>query len=450
MGDELFYDGYGWTQWFTFDVDAFLDIAGTNPFAAMAYLLLKGGWLIFIFLFFYMVKYGWLNYIQNKTGAKKEWILLRIIVPKASEQTCKAVENIFASFAGAHSPASWTEKWVQGVTQSPISIEIASIEGRVNYYVRSERRLRDLVEAAIYAQYPDAEIDEVEDYARVPPVKYPDDEWDLWGTEMIPVQKNDAYSLKTYPEFEDAISGEFKDPLAALLENFSRLGPGEQAWFQIVLTPTDQKDARARADKLMNKLKGIKEKPKRTVLDEVVDLPIKATQTLAAGLLGGGGESSKKEKKEEFPRMMILSPGERYILEAVERKAGKIGFMSKMRFLYVGKKEMMKKPKVVNPFIGAIKQMNTFHMQALKPESKKVGVNSTLWWFKDKRNAKRKEHLMRMYRNRSNWSGMSNYFLSSEELATFWHFPIFMQVKAPGTGRTEAKRSEPPSNIPFG
>lgn len=435
-----------------FDVNAFLDLAGSDPFTAMAYLILHGGWIVFIVLLLWMIKYGWLEYRQNKFIASREWILLRITVPKASEynqQTPRAVENIMANLAGAHSPPSWKETWIDGMFQMPLALEIASIEGQVSYYVHSLRALRDLVEAAVYAQYPDADIDVVEDYTLPVPSHFPSDEWDLWGTEMTNVAP-DPFPLKTYPEFEDKVTGEFKDPMANMLEVLSRLGPGEQAWYQIVITPTDQKDFKKRAEKLINKIKGIKEVKKKTVMDEVLDLPMATLSTVANVALGTSPPEKKKESKDAFPRMMALSPGERFVLESIERKASKIGFETKIRFLYVGKKGKLSKPKVVNTFIGAIKQTNTFNMQALKPETKHVGVNGTLWWFKDARNNDRKGKLVRNYRKRHGSAGLKPFFLSSEELATLWHFPILMQVKAPQLRRTEAKKAEPPANIPFG
>jgi hypothetical protein len=45
---------------------------------------------------------------------------------------------------------------------------------------------------------------------------------------------------------------------------------------------------------------------------------------------------------------------------------------------------------------------------------------------------------------------LNAFFLSTEELATLWHFPILMQVRAPQLQRTEAKKVEPPANLPFG
>lgn len=437
---------------FGFDVNAIIDAAGSNPFSAMAYFFMKGGWIAFLLTFWYGIKFNWLNYVQGKAIAKKEWILLKITVPKSSEQTPKAVENLFASIAGAHSPISFVEKWFLGRTQSAFTFEIVSIDGNVAYYMYCERCLRDFAEASVYAQYPDAEVYEVEDYARKVPSHYPDEEWDLWCTEMIPVMP-DPYPIKTYPEFEDAVSGEFKDPLASMLENFARLGPGEQAWYQIVLTPTYQREERARAEKLITKLKGVKEAPpKKTVLDYAIDIPFTVTRTATDFLLGNalsGPEKKKEQKQELIPRMMALSPGERNILESIERKAGKIGFGTKIRFVYVGKRNVMQKTRAAQPFIGAIKQMNTFNMQALKPDAKKVGVNGSLLVMKDRRNNWRKNHMIVAYRNRSNWKGMSQFLCSSEELATLWHFPIFLQTKAPGTTKTEAKKSEAPANVPF-
>ncbi|MCR4256421.1 MAG: hypothetical protein NUW08_01815 [Candidatus Uhrbacteria bacterium] len=446
--DELFAD----LPFANFNVDAFLDLAGSDPFTAMAYLLLNGGWVIFIGVFLWMAAYGWLEWRRNLFIAGREWILLRITVPKASEfnqQTPRAVENFFANLAGAHQSISWKEKWFDGGLQMPLSLEIVSLEGDVSYYVYSLRHFRDLVEAALYAQYPDADIDVVEDYAQAVPSKYPSDEWDLWGTEMTNVVP-DPYPLKTYPEFEDKVTGEFKDPVANLLEVFSRLGPGEQAWYQIVMMPIDQKAFRQRAEKLINKLKGIKEVKKRTIMDEVLDLPMTTLTTFADVVMGTPSAAPKKaDAKEAFPRMMALSPGERYVLESIERKAGKIGFDTKIRFLYIGKKGKLSKPRVVNAFVGAIKQTNTFNMQSLKPELKRVGVSGTLWWFKNRRNDLRKEKLVMAYRKRHSSMGLNPYFLCSEELATLWHFPILTQVKAPQLRRTEAKKSEPPANIPF-
>lgn len=424
-------------------------LAGASPFEAMWFLFVSGGWIILPILAWMVFKALWLNARTAEFNAKKDWIVLAIDVPRLHEQTPRAVENIFAHLAGAHSPSSWTEKWIEGKTQDTISMEIVSIDGNIQFLVRTTRGHRDLIEASIYAQYPDTEIVEVEDYTLRVPSLYPDREWDMFATEMIPV-KSDIFPLRTYPEFEDKISGELKDPMAVMLENLSRIGPGEQVWFQIVLTPIDQKSFQTKADAFVKKLTGQKVEVKESMLEKAVNLPLKGAGALleASGILGAPAAPAKKDAMP-FSKILQMSPGERKVLEAIEIKASKIVYTCKIRFLYVAKKEIFKKQKTVSPFIGAIKQLNTNDLQALKPETKHVGMNSTLWFFKDNRNNDRKRRFMAAYRSRSNWVGTPGFTLNIEELATMWHFPISMQTRAPQLKRTESKRSEPPINIPF-
>ena len=428
---------------------SFIDRVGANPFQAMLFFFLNGGWIAILFVFLWASAQLFKGYKQNIYNSKKTWIVLAIDIPRMHEQGPRAVENAFAYLAGAHSKNSWTETWILGRTQDTISCEIISIEGHVQFIIRTTRAMRDLAEAAIFSQYPDAEIVEVEDYALKVPVHYPDEEWDLWGTEFIPV-KSDVYPLRTYPFFEDKVSGEFKDPLSAMLEGLSRLGPGEQVWFQIVLTPIAQKDFDHKAMMAVKKLKGEKIEAHKSLLEHAIDFPIHATGMVAEQLLGGGGHDVKpKQPQREQPKIMGMTQGEKDVINGIEMKAAKIVFLSKIRFLYIAKKQVMVKAHAVHPFIGAIKQFNTNNMLSLKPESDKVGVNGTLWFFKAARNNERKHKLVLMYRNRSNWGGTPNFHLCIEELASLWHFPHALQVKAPQLKKTESKRSEPPSNIPF-
>ncbi len=436
-------------QFFNFDWQTFLDTVGTNPFMAMWFFFSHGGWILFVAFLIWAIAVGWLNWRQNIFESKKEWMLLAIQVPRLHEQTPRAVDNMFAYLAGAHSSIGWTEKWFTGVTQDTLSIEIASIDGHVQFFIRSTRRMRDLIEAAIYSQYPDAEIAEVEDYAMKVPQHFPDEEWDLWGTQFIPV-KSDVYPLKTYPLFEDKVSGEFKDPLSAMLEGLSRLHSGEQAWFQIVLTPISQSDYQKKAEAMVRKLAGQKVTPKKSMLEHVAELPLTALTTVGGAIFAG--ETPSKPAKPENPllsKLLHITEGEKIVIAGIEQKLSKIVYLAKMRFVYVGKKEIMAKSRIAYSFIGGIKQFNTNNMLSIKPDFDKVGNSGKLWWFKNTRNNGRKTRMMLAYRNRSNWSGLPNFHLCTEELATLWHFPISIQSKSPQLKKTESKKSEPPENIPF-
>jgi hypothetical protein len=444
-------------EYFTFDVASFLASFGSNPFSVMITIFLNGGWVIFLIVFIWAGSKVWLFWRQSLAGAQKEFITLAIDIPRLTEkdpgQSLRAVENMFAHLAGAHAPASWTETWIQGKYQDPISCEIISIEGNVQFIIRCLRPLRDLIEASLFAQYPEAEIAEVEDYSKNVPSMYPDTEYDLWGTEMVPAgSKSSFYPLRTYPAFEHSMSGELKDPLSVLLEGLSRLGPGEQAWMQLLCLPIDVGGYQKGGSKLIKELKGEKVENPPSTIEKVLLAPFNLFIFLANEIISGATSSAPAAKADDPLKSKIfnLSPGERKVLEAVENKVSKIAYTCKIRFMYVGKKNVFKKPKIVQSLIGFIKQMNTNDMLSLKPEAKMVGVNGSLLLWKERRNSVRKRKLISNYQNRSIWDGNPPYYLCTEELATLWHFPHTFQVKAPQLKKRDTKHSEPPMNLPFG
>ncbi|MBD3281404.1 hypothetical protein GF391_01530 [Candidatus Uhrbacteria bacterium] len=441
-------------EFFTLDVASFLAAFGSNPFTAMYTFFIYGGWVVFLIILIWAGTKIWLNWRQTIAARSKEFITLAIDIPRLTEkdagQSLKAVENIFSHLAGAHAPASWTETWIQGKHQDPISCEIISIEGNVQFIIYCLRPLRDLVEASIFAQYPEAEITEVDDYAKNVPTWYPDAEWDLWGTEMIPAGgKPSFYSLRTYPSFEHTMSSELKDPLAVLLEGMSRMGPGEQVWVQLLCLPIDIGTYQKEGSKVIKELKGEKVVNPPSMIEKIVLAPFNLFIWLANELMGGGGGGDAKADNPLQNKMLALSPGDKKVLEAVENKVSKLAFNCKIRFIYVGKKNVFKKPKIVQSLIGFIKQMNTNDMLSLKPEAKQVGVNGSLLFMKDKRNSVRKRKLIKYYQDRSIWDGNAPYYLCTEELATLWHFPHTYQVKAPQVKKREMKYTEPPMNLPF-
>ena len=434
-----------------FQIDwSFIDRIGSNPFLAMWFFIANGGWLIFVYMAYHAALLIWKDWRQTLYKRTKTYVVLAIDIPRATEQGPRAVENMFAYLSGAHSTLSWTEEWIGGLTQDVISCELVSIEGRIQFYVRIVTKFRDLVEAAVYAQYPEAEITEVTDYALDVPGHYPDEEWDLWGTELTPV-KSDVFPIKTYESFEDKMSMEFKDPLSAMFESLGRIGPGEQAWYQIVLTPIGQGEFQKKCETMVKKLTGMHVPPPPTLVEHAVGLPFKGLQMVAEGLLGSSTPAAPA-KPPEKPQSKYgqLTAGEKEVVDAVYKKSSKTAYLVKMRFIYVAKKQVMSKARIVQPFIGAIKQFSSNTLQALKPESKHVGVNGTLWWFKASRNNERKSHLMSAYRGRSNWSGLKSFHMTVDELATLWHFPHSLQIRAPQMKKTNAKRMEPPTNLPFG
>ena len=412
------------------------------------YLFLRIGWILILLVLIWGAYKIMLANRESKNVASHEYILLAVDVPKDSIQTPKAVENIFAVLAGAHSSPTRREQYWFGSVQPWFSLEIASIEGYIQYFIRTPAKFRDLVESAIYAQYPEAEITEVEDYTYLVPVKkFPDPEWDMWGCDFILV-KDQSYPIRTYPEFEHGLTQEFKDPLSSILENLGILGPGEHFWIQLMIVPIGQVTWKEQGDKLVRKLIGTPEKKKETAADKLIGMPFKALEAVGSEVFGSSETASKPEKREEPSKMLYLSPGEINAVKAIEAKLSKIGYLSKLRAVYIGKKEVFKKTRAAHPFIGAVKQFNTVNLNSLKPELSKTGTSGGIILFKQHRLNHRKNVLLSAYRDRDPGVPMSPYVFNTEELASLWHFPS-IDIKAPLVKKTEAKKSEPPMTLPY-
>lgn len=416
---------------------------GNMPMPVMMWrLFIDGGWIPTLIV---LAQGAWMLWVQSRQQAYAshlEYTLLAVDVPRNNIQTPKAAEQIFTHLSGAYSGVDAFEKYWLGKFNPSFSFEIVSIDGYVQYFIQTPKKYRDLVESAIYSQYPEAEISEVPDYTKNVPKNYPDPEWDAFGTEYV-LKKNEAYPIRTYTEFEDKSSEEFmfKDPISAILELMGSLKHGEQLWFQIRLTPTDE-EWQKKGEDVVNKMLGIKKEAKKGVVDQVLETPLWMLKETSNQILGGAHAEAKKEDKGT-PKILSMSPGERNVLEKIQNKLSKIGFMCKMRMVYVGKRNVFNKGRA-SQLKGALSQFTAINMNAFKvygPVTPKGDYPWQRWSENDK-----KSKIVKNYAGRSGKGG-TPFALNIEELATLYHFPM-SHVKAPLVKKTEAKRAEPPSSLP--
>lgn len=391
-----------------------------------------------LYLFF---RVFWKNYVQGQFAGSLDWVLLEIVPPKDIEKSPKPMEALYAGMQGAEKGFNVVEEWLDGQFPASFSLELVSDGGDVRFYIRTQRGFRNLIEAHLYAQYPDCIITQVSDYVDDIPKVVPNEKWDLWGTDLE-FTGDDAYPIRTYKYFEESVTGKMIDPLAGLVETMGKLPPGQKIWFQIIISPHSPSWASKEGRKLVEKLKG-KEVKKEGIFASIrQDFMDVMTNTWAA--LFSPVEFAKKEKKEDQqPLEFRLSPGEKDVLKAVEENLGKLQFKTKMRFLLIGRKENFDKSNV-SSFMGAIKQFGDNNFNSLKPQSEsKTYAN---YVFKKPRLRYRQRKILRRYRERSN-DGV-RFTMSSEELATMYHLPD-MQVVAPSLTRVDAKRGGAPSNLPI-
>ncbi|MBI3420490.1 MAG: hypothetical protein HY006_00315, partial [Candidatus Sungbacteria bacterium] len=178
-------------------------------------------------------------------------------------------------------------------------------------------------------------------------------------------------------------------------------------------------------------------------------------------------EVRKEQRKEEAGSMwQHLSKGEQEVVTAIQRNISKLGFETGIRFCYIARRDRYT-IMVYPALIGIMKQYNSQFLNGFKPKN---SVSVDYPPYKKRREAMKKRALVAFYRERSwfyppytyyrhpSWihpslfsfakAASKPFVLNTEELATIYHFPG-MVAAAPTIERIEAKKVEPPPNLPI-
>ncbi len=429
-----------------FDVNSLVDLGSRSPFYIMWTIFILGGWIPVAFVFIWGMKRIWLDWRQDLWSAKRKYILLAIDVPKENEQLPKAVENIFSHIWGGKASIDWIEKWWKGKKQPTFAFEICSHGGYVQYYIRCEDRFRDLVEAAVFSQYPDAEINEVEDYTlQFKGIKFPNKEVDVFGSEFV-LKKASYLPIRTYLDFEEKLAGEFKDPLGTLLESLSKMRPEEQLWIQIIARPLGN-EWKEDGEKYIKKIAGLKSESKPGVLGKIAGVPMGIlSDALVHGSIMTPGEAGAKKTDDAAKfRMLMLTPDVKAQLEGVSEKIAKSGFQAKIRVIYYAPLAVKNVGRVWSTVKGSLALFSSLGSNYFGMYKRCLTKADYFWerilWVNG-----RKRKLLNRYIKRMG-DGAPFSVLNIEELATIYHFPV-MTVKAPLIKKTESRRAEPPPRLP--
>ncbi len=397
---------------------------------------------IIIRLIKYIIKKHWIEKRYKMWLRKQKFVLLAVDIPRDNTRTPQAVEQILATLWGSYTPVDWKDVLWYGRRQLPYSFEIVSLGGYIQFLIYTPAEYKDLVESAVYSQYPDTEIIEVEDYTQHSPYKFPVKGWSMWGCEFE-LTKNHAYPLKTYTKFEHKGAKEFSDPLAGILEIFAKIKKGEQIWFQIVINPIDdswQDDVQMEA-KILSKVEGAVKKKKG--IRGLFSFGNK--HQTASGM--PNSDFYQVSDGQSLPSyIQYLTPGEKSIIEAVQNKASKTGFLTTIRYIYIARDECFNKACGIAGIIGAMKQFSVPDMNSLVPSPKASVVRSGIRSGKNFISIQNK--LLSAYKMRQlGITDRTRFVLNTEEIATIWHFPGD-DVKAPLVKKTEFKVLDPPANLP--
>lgn len=435
-----------------------------NEFAVISAIFSNTWWLWLPFLLFFGGKWLWKEYLKTRYFGSLEWDLLEVKIPRDIPKSPQAMEQIFAGLQTMFWEFDPLEKWWQGLQHDYIVFEMASIGGDTRFYIKTPVFFRKVVEAQVYAQYPECEIAEAEDYTQRLPGVIPSKDWDMFGIEFT-LLKPDPYPIRTYLEFptiESMKEEERKvDPFSSMAELFGKIKPGEHLGYHLLMRPCQSDKWRKEGEEVVNKLIGKKvSSPKHPIVKALEPLePLAGGWGEALRPLFGMGEAEtkpvqKREQQDETSLMQHISPGTKDVAAAIERNILKNGFETIVRFCYVARRDMYTLSHL-SSFIGALKQYNTQTMNGFKLSTKAFATRTYWWWpafMKNWRKAYKQWLFYKYYRARKPFTD-SQYLrskwivLNTEELATIYHYPG-STAKAPSMPRIEARRSEPPSTLP--
>jgi hypothetical protein len=359
------------------------------------------------------------------------------------------------------------------------SLEIASIEGQIKFFLCTPEKFAEIFKSHAYSQFPGIEINQVEDYL----LNF-DYNKKVGGKPNIYVgkyklAKDDCLPIKTYVDYglDKDPKEEYKiDPLLPLLEGMASAQPGESFFYQILIRPTvDEELWKNETKQRMDKILGITRVEKE------------------AGKYNPEGAILKQEKQT-----VQLLPHEKTELEILERNIEKNGFDCIIRMFYhVQDAEKFHLNRGVFTVVNAMKSFgkpgfNEFKFDTITVDGDTPFLDPTGEYTEGKRKwtwflfklrtgfyhegeglegdwatfksifrkwwvGKNTEWALSAWGELKEYYGMPGqfkhrhdgnvYIFNTEELATLWHFP----GKAFGntTGRVESVKSEPPTNLPL-
>ena len=366
------------------------------------------------------------------------------------------MEQIFAGVYASYSYGrTWYEDNLDGKVEPWFSFELVGSNGGVYFYIRISPKYRNLIESSIYAQYPEVEISQVDDYFDLLPSILPNKIYDIWGSDLI-LAKESYYPIKTYTYFEEPVDERRLDSISAITEVMSNLKTDEWLLMHILISPTGgatdndwQKDGQEKINELSGKKTDKNKKGWGGALYEWL-------RNFSFAAVKYPDWPGPKEKKDEI--MKFLNPYEQDIVKALGSKISKLGFETIVRLVYIDRQDSFT-PSNWQAGMGAIHQLNTANLNSFKPHSffrswvKDSFFNKIFPKYKLLKTLYRKKRIFKYCRERRfgqyNKTRLEEFsILSTEELATIYHFPA-IAVKAPKLRTVEAKKGGPPAGLPI-
>jgi hypothetical protein len=396
--------------------------------------------MVLLFLYLIIVITGYILVIyrhrkKHKEEMMQDHTLLEIIISKNIDEEPRgplAAEQVFSNLHSIFRKTNVLLRWLEDI-QPRISFEIVHHDHLIHFYAWVRNDLKELVESQIYAQYPDVEIYERQDYKSLVTSKK------HLVSATLTLLEPYIFPIKKYKQFEDAIAKKSYDSLSGIVSSLSKLNDADDiAMVQIIFSPiTDEWHKKG--------IKDIQFIQKHSSLSKLKQYWLKwrTTHTLVLTLIA----------ILIFPIFFLWKiinlfiPKDNTTLEELERlkrgeeirddtvrnsllgKIAKLGFCVSIKVTYATDIDDKRKiDNKIKEIAGSFKQFNLPHLNGFYIT--RMNRNKTLI-------------LEKCFERKMD----AEFILNTEELATIFHLPI-NSVDIPNIQIITSKSLPPPLTLP--
>ncbi|MBU1420890.1 type IV secretion system DNA-binding domain-containing protein, partial [Patescibacteria group bacterium] len=318
-------------------------------------------------------------------------------------------ETIFASIGGLRAQRG-VIAWLLG-RNDHFSFEIVANQKKICFYVVAPKKMARYIEQQAHAHYPEAVIEEVDDYNIFHPQG-------ITAAGFLKTRRSFIFPLKTYDKMET-------DPMNSMINIISKLDEHEGIAIQYVIRSAKGGWHRKAA-------KVVKEVNKGKTLVYALKLNY---ITRGLEMLGALAKSIKppteSEKQKELQRNpQKLSAMEEEMLKGIEEKNSKAGLDVNVRVI-ISAQNKGKARLYLDNISSAFSQYNHYEYgNCFKNQISRRRENTIINHF-----------IYRYFDNRT------SFLLNTEELASMFHFPL-PGSETPNILWLTAKHAAAPTNIP--
>lgn len=313
------------------------------------------------------------------------------------------MEKVYASLQAVRE-SPW-RSFIYGKPSFSLEITVPHTGEEILLYVAVPRRLAFSVEKIIEGAFPEARVEETNDYN----IFHPDGHA---AAALVTLKRNAAFPLRTYRTLEN-------DPLGEVTNVFSKLARvGEGAAIQIVARPAARHWAGNFTDYAKRVYQGKAALSSRGAIREELMK------------LGDFRESEQKKQGEEKIQEHRLSPAEEEQVRAIEGKASHPLFEASIRLVASAATEA-RAQEILQSISAPFHQfrnpsLNELDVKLLRGRQLRKALYRFSFRVLD-------EHALSVF--------------SSEELTSFFHFPN-VSIETPKLKTVKAREAPPPVNLP--